>query len=190
MDRKKKKRKKRWKKRMATRPCYPVILEHLYMHFYMHNPRAYITSCLSASEREIGRVGDEIFRRSRRHVKGSVSNRCATIHSNDCNFAARPQRLSTLPALLVPAAILLPPCRLHTLFHPFRALCCAPSSFSRSSSSSQPPLHRRKPTVHSFPFPTRPPFFFSARCSVYTISSNVSRLSAKREISGTPSFSL
>lgn len=137
----KKEKIKKWRKSTATLSGY--IRTFLY-------PRAYIPSYLRASEK-LERVKD-IFRRSRRHVKGSVSNRCATIHSNDCSFAARPQRFSTLPAVLVPAAILLPPCRLHTLFHPFRALCCAPSSFSRS----QPPLHRRKPTVHSFPFPTRP----------------------------------
>lgn len=141
MGRKKKEKIKKWRKSTATLSGY--IRTFLY-------PRAYIPSYLRASEK-LERVKD-IFRRSRRHVKGSVSNRCATIHSNDCSFAARPQRFSTLPAVLIPTAILLPPCRLHTLFHPFRALCCAPSSFSRS----QPPLHRRKPTVHSFPFPTRP----------------------------------
>lgn len=167
MGRKKKEKIKKWRKSTATLSGY--IRTFLY-------PRAYIPSYLRASEK-LERVKD-IFRRSRRHVKGSVSNRCATIHSNDCSFAARPQRFSTLPAVLVPAAILLPPCRLHTLFHPFRALCCAPSSFSRS----QPPLHRRKPTVHSFPFPTRPRL--SPFRPAYTISSNVSRLSAKREISG------
>lgn len=166
MGRKKKKKIKKWRKSTATLSGY--IRTFLY-------PRAYIPSYLRASEK-LERVKD-IFRRSRRHVKGSVSNRCATIHSNDCSFAARPQRFSTLPAVLVPAAILLPPCRLHTLFHPFRALCCAPSSPTSSpSSETDGPL---------VPFPNPPPpLFFSARYSAYTISSNVSRLSAKREISG------
>lgn len=70
---------------------------------------------------EAPKSGGEIFRRSRRLVKGSVSNRCATIHSNDCSFAARPQRLSTLPVPSRPAAILLPPCRLRTHTFPFVA---------------------------------------------------------------------
>lgn len=74
-------------------------------------------------------------------MKGSVSNRCATIHSNDCSFAARPQRLSTLPVPSRPAAILPPPCRLHTHF----------------STQPAPPFVARllQPSVHSFPFSFR-----------------------------------
>lgn len=56
---------------VATRPRYPVILKHLYMHFYMHNPGAYTPPPVfaRASEREREAGIHEIFRRSRRHGK-------------------------------------------------------------------------------------------------------------------------
>lgn len=163
---------------VATRPRYPVILKHLYMHFYMHNPGAYTPppSCFRASEREREKLGyTKFFDGVDDTVKGSVSNRCATIHSNDCSFAARPQRLSTFPRRSRP--------RRH-------------SSSAVSSAHTFPPiprpllrafvfpLHRRKPTVHSFPFsnPPPPPLLFGRATAFIHISSNVPRLSAKREI--------
>lgn len=48
----------------------------------------------------------------RRVAKGSVSNRWATIHSNDCTIAARPQGHSSCRRFRAP--FFFPPCRLHT----------------------------------------------------------------------------
>lgn len=64
----------------------------------------------------------------RRVAKGSVSNRCATIHSNDCSFAAQRQGLS--PSRRFRAPFFFRRCRLPTLFQPFRRLCWPPFLFN------------------------------------------------------------
>lgn len=108
-------------------PLYPLscILEvDRAALLYMHSARvcASMDACKRrASEwRQISSECGGVWGLKRR-CKGSVSNHCATIHSNDCSFTALSTRTFTLPPFS--RSILLRPHRLPALFQPFRRLC-------------------------------------------------------------------
>lgn len=145
-----------WKKERSTLYLLSCILKRRPLYMHSASVRASADAWRrkrkkrSRAETNFGRARKRGWRGTRRKGcrKGSVSNHCATIRSNDCSFAALSQGLSPSRRFRAPFFYL------PTLFQPFCTLCWLVFLFFYQQTLPVPPL--------SF-------FFLVSR--VYTISS-------------------